>query len=69
MVFSVRQADEISALLLKLDHPRRVIGLLRSNQMANTPAVERRQLHERIKEIRDLTCRHELIVVCGCGSW
>ncbi len=71
VVFAMRMAGEISALPIKLDHPRRVIGLLRSNQMANTPTVERFASHmrRRFDEMKDLIRRHEQIVVWGGGRW
>jgi len=67
VVFSLREMGDIATLPLELDHPKRFIGLLRSNLVAKTPAIERFSdfLVTSFKDTQDLIRRHENVVIWG----
>jgi len=67
VVFAHRHSGDIMALPMKLDHPRRQVGLLRSKHILRTPTVDRFTtfIADRFAEMKDLIRRHENIMVWG----
>lgn len=65
VVFALRKTHALTALPIKVPHPERALGLLRSAGASNSPVVDLFTAHlvERFRELRHLIKRHEEAVV------